>query len=381
VLFGIFAINILYLFVYSIGSLCRKRIKLPPVKNQKHFAILIAAYKEDRVIMDCVQSCLAQNYPSELFDTVVISDHMLPDTHEELSMLPIKLLTVHFDESTKSKSLNYAMQEIGDGYDIAVVLDADNIIPPTYLSDLNRFFEQQDAEIVQTHRTAKNLNTKMALLDAMSEEINNSIFRLGHYNLGMSAALIGSGMAFRYNLFKHTMGNIHAVGGFDRELELKLLYRKKYFHYMQDTIVWDEKIQNRKDFSNQRRRWLSAQWHYSVTFGRYFFESIIRRRWDFCDKLFQQFSIPRLLLIGFTFIIAVFWSLFGWSWSLKWWILFSILFFSLLIAIPRRFYTRQLLAAVCSIPMVFVTMLLSIFKLRGANKKFIHTKHGIVNER
>ena len=58
----------------------------------------------------------------------------------------------------------------------------------------------------------------MALLDAISEgNQQSSIFRLGHAKLGLSAALIGSGMAFRYDLFRDTMADIKAVGGFDRE--------------------------------------------------------------------------------------------------------------------------------------------------------------------
>ena len=120
-------------------------------------------------------------------------------------------------------------QLYGNNYDVALILDADNVIPYTYLNDINDLYACSGVEIVQTHRVAKNLNSDMALLDAMSEEINNTIFRLGHAKLGMSAALIGSGMAFRYDLFRDTMANIKAVGGFDRELELTLLYQGKHF--------------------------------------------------------------------------------------------------------------------------------------------------------
>ena len=101
---------------------------------------------------------------------------------------------------------------------------------------------------------AKNLNTGMAYLDAISEEINNSIFRLGHVNLGMSAALIGSGMAFEYPLFYDAMMDNTSVGGFDRVLEMKLLYKGIHIHYLLDTIVRDEKIQKANSFYKQRRR-------------------------------------------------------------------------------------------------------------------------------
>ena len=76
ILYVLFAINILYLLVYSLASLRRKPDKPVLAKEYKRFALLIAAYKEDVVIMDTVQACLAQDYPSDKYDVVVISDHM-----------------------------------------------------------------------------------------------------------------------------------------------------------------------------------------------------------------------------------------------------------------------------------------------------------------
>ena len=377
VLYVLFAINILYLLVYSLASLRRDMPVPPPATRYKRFAILIPAYREDVVIHECVRSCLDQDYPVDQFDIVVISDHMKPETNASLSALPIRLVEVHFEHSTKSKALNAAMATIGDDYDVALILDADNVIPYTYLNDVNDLYACSGVEIVQTHRVAKNLNSDMALLDAMSEEINNTIFRLGHAKLGMSAALIGSGMAFRYDLFRDTMANIKAVGGFDRELELTLLYQGKRFYYLPNTFVFDEKIQNTKDFSRQRRRWLSAQWHYCRTFVKYLGKALAAHNWDFCDKMFQQVSIPRLLLLGFTFFLAVLCTCYRWMWGLKWWVLFALLVAALLIAVPKRFYTRRLAVALLSLPYTFLLMAANIFKLRGANKNFIHTRHGV----
>ena len=220
----------------------------------------------------------------------------------------------------------------------------------------------------------------MALLDAISEEINNTIFRLGHAKLGLSAALIGSGMAFRYDLFRDTMADIKAVGGFDRELELTLLYRGKRFYYLPETFVFDEKIQNTGDFSRQRRRWLSAQWHYCQTFAKFLWKALAARNWDFCDKLFQQLSIPRLLLMGFTFLFSVLFTVYRWTWGLKWWLLLVLLAVALLVAVPKRFCTSRLAMALQKIPYTFLLMAGNIFKLRGANKTFIHTRHGVVEK-
>ena len=76
--------------------------------------------------------------------------------------------------------------------------------------------------------------------------------------MGMSAALIGSGMAFEYPLFYDAMMDNTSVGGFDRVLEMKLLYKGIHIHYLPDTIVRDEKIQKANSFYRQRRRWLNV---------------------------------------------------------------------------------------------------------------------------
>lgn len=375
-LYTLFAINILYLLVYSLASR-RRRLSLPlPAKEFKRFAILIPAYREDAVIQECVNSCLDQDYPSSRFDVVVISDRMQPETNALLSAQPIRLIEVHFEKSTKSKALNAAMAAIGDDYDIALVLDADNVIPYDYLNDVNDFFANPEVEVVQTHRSAKNLNTDMAFLDAISEEINNTIFRLGHAELGLSAALIGSGMAFRYDLFRETMAGVRAVGGFDRELELTLLYKKKRFYYLPETYVFDEKVQSTGDFSRQRRRWLSAQWHYCRTYSKYLWKAVVARNWDFCDKFFQQLAIPRLLLMGFTFLFSVLATVYRWTWGVKWWLIFLLLAVALLLAVPKRFCTSRLALSLQKIPYTFLLMAGNMFKLRGANKSFIHTRHG-----
>ena len=164
-----------------------------------------------------------------------------------------------------------------------------------FSSKINEAFKR-GYQVVQGHRVAKNLNGAFALLDAASEEINNSIFRKGHRALGLSSALIGSGMAFNYKLFKDFMAGVNAIGGFDKELELKLNREKITIEYLSDALVYDEKVQDKQVFENQRRRWLSAQFIY---FGRFIFPAlwhlITRFNVGFFDKAFQLALLPRVL--------------------------------------------------------------------------------------
>jgi len=208
--------------------------------------------------------------------------------------------------------------------------------------------------------------------------------------LGFSSALIGSGMAFNYRMFKKRMLEIKAVGGFDKELELTLLRDGKKIEFLEDALVYDEKVQKVEVFENQRKRWLSAQFVY---FGRFFFlglqHLIFKGNVDFFDKVSQMISPPRVLLIGFTGIIAalslIISILFPENTILYypffyWLIVFIIVVLAFILSIPAQFYNKQTLAALLTLPKAFWSMFASLFKLKGANKKFIHTQHGTIEK-
>lgn len=378
-LFVWFTLNVLYLLIFSIASCRRNKRKSLEAAGYRRIAILIPAYKEDRVIMECVQSCMEQVYPKEKYDIVVISDRMKDVTNEILSRLPVLLEIVRFEKSTKAKALNLAMSRLS-GYDVALILDADNTIGPDFLQKINAAFAEGNVSVFQAHRIAKNLNTNLAYLDAVSEEINNNIFRQGHVNLGLSAALIGSGMAFEYDLLKEKLVSIQAVGGFDRALELTLFKEGKRIEYLPDAYVLDEKIQTHSDFTRQRRRWLSAQFHYLMAFLKDVPYAIRKGSWDFCDKMFQQMSVPRIILLGLIGVSAFIFSFVSWSIAWKWWVLLALLLVALGVAIPRSLYTHRLFIATVELPLTFMFMIFNIFRLKGANKNFIHTEHGIIGK-
>ena len=204
-----------------------------------------------------------------------------------------------------------------------------------------------------------------------------SSVRLGHVDIKFYAALIGSRIAFEFQLLKSELKKINAVGGFDRALELTMFKLKKKIGYIDDLFVLDEKIQTYDDFSRQRRRWMSAQIHYFNEFVFDLPKQILKGNKDFVDKLFQQISLPRLMLLGLNIILCIITTIFFSALSYKWWCLLLILNISLLIAIPRKFYNIRFFVALSKIPIVFMLMMLNLFKLKGANKTFIHTKHGV----
>jgi len=372
----------LYIFVFGFAGIFPLKQTNTRAGKQRRFAVMIPGYKEDEVIIEVAQMATTQNYPRELFDVIVIADSFQQNTLAELSKLPVKVIEVSFEKSTKSKALNRAMDLLPEHYyDIAVVLDADNIMEPDFLSKMNLAFEK-NYYAVQGHRVAKNTNTTFAVLDAVSEEINNHIFRKGHRVIGLSAAIIGSGMGFNYDYFKELMSTIHAVGGFDKEIELKILKEGKTIGYLNNAFVYDEKVQKAEVFTNQRRRWLSAQIHYfSKDFLSALTHLITKGNIDYFDKAVQFIQPPRILLLGTLFIFTFLSVLVNpISLTLIWIFLLTLCILAFLFSIPSRYYTWKTLKAISSLPRGFVLMFVSLVTTRGANKRFIHTRHGISDD-
>jgi cellulose synthase/poly-beta-1,6-N-acetylglucosamine synthase-like glycosyltransferase len=384
VLLVLLGLSTLYIFIFAVAGLFYRQRQLTKPEKFRKMAVLIPGYQEDEVIIEVAKSALQQEYPMGLFDVVVIADSFRKETLELLRALPVKLIEVSFEKSTKSKALNRAMAELTGPYDVAVVLDADNLMARDFLQKVNAAFAEGYIA-VQGHRKAKNLNTSWAVLDAVSEEINNHIFRKGHRALGLSSAIIGSGMAFGYDFFKEMMSTVDAVGGFDKEIELKMLKAGHTIFYLNDAIVLDEKVQKADVFSNQRRRWLSAQFHY---FRHYFGNAVshlfLKGNVDYFDKAIQFVQPPRILLLGAVilsgaaFITANYLLHDTTMLTISWAVVVTACVFALLFSVPRAYYNFRTLRALASLPKGMLMMLLSLLRIRGANKKFIHTKHTAV---
>lgn len=375
VLFGIIAISVIYAFIFAFFSVLGKRKRYPLAKKQDKFLILVPAYKEDKVILQTVESILEQDYPENKMDVVVISDRMENATNLILSDMPVFLMEINPEQSTKAYALNYAMDNLAkNDYDVVVILDADNVIGTGYISDINDAF-YSGASALQTHRTAKNLDNDMAILDAMSEEINNSIFRKGHVKIGLSSALIGSGMAFEYKWFCENVGKLTSAGE-DKELEILLLKEGVFIDFLDYVFVYDEKVKKEEVFYNQRRRWLSAQFSSLYNGLKYVPKALLNLNLDYLDKIFQWILLPKIVLLGIISIIIIVTTIISIELSFKWWALLLILVTSFVLALPGFLITTKNIGVIKKLPLLFLLMFINLFRTNGTENKFIHTPKG-----
>ncbi|QJW88155.1 glycosyltransferase [Spirosoma taeanense] len=380
IIYGYTALVTVYLAVYAVAGRLRQSKQASNVavsRSYRRMAVLIPAYREDTVILEAAQANLRQQYPAENFDVIVIADTLKPTTIASLKKLPVQVIEVSFESSTKAKALTAALEQLPDTYEVAVILDADNHMAPDFLARVNTAFNQ-GWRVVQGHRTAKNTNTPVAILDAVSEEINNHIFRKGHRSLGLASALIGSGMAFEFSLLKQLMPEVKAVGGFDKELEMRILKQGISAEYLEDAYVYDEKVQSGAVFETQRTRWIAAQFRYLQLNLRPGLKAFWQGNLDYADKVFQTMLLPRLLLLGLLIVgfllTLVIWGDFPLGWFVR--VQLIVLLITFYISVPDRLKALVGINELMKLPGLFIRYIRSIANFRTARHRFLHTPHG-----
>ena len=375
-LWAFMTISVAYITFYALVSLfSRKGIKTVdvPESPESTFLVLFPAYSEDRVIVGSVKKFLFQNYPQDKYHVAVISDHQQESTERLLSDLPVTLLRPVFEKSSKAKALQYAISEVSGQYDYVVVLDADNIVETDFLHRLNILLKE-GYKAVQCHRCAKNSDSSVSVLDGVSEEINNTLFRKAHNLIGLSSALIGSGMCFDYSWFSSHVTKLTTAGE-DRELEVFLLREGIYIKYADDILVFDEKVSNADNFQRQRQRWMSAQVNCFLSMIRHLPEAVIRLNINYIDKTIQQMLIPRSMLLLFLLFMSLVMSAAAPWWSIKWWSLLVLTGLSLFLAIPARLRTKSVFSKVGTLLRLSIKMARNVRHIDHKNEDFIHTDH------
>lgn len=336
------SLTVAYMVLFSLASLFSRKHEVPKAKQQNRFIVLIPAYKSDANIIHTVSAILSQTYPQRMFDVVVISDHQSEMTNMRLAQYTITLLTPNFEKSSKTKSLQYAILNLPEFkiYDIAVILNADNIVEPEFLTQLNDAYEAAGTKAIVTHLMPRNRDTSSARLSTIFEEINNSIFRRGHINLGLSSAVNNAGMAYEFDWLKKNLMKVRTSTE-EKELEAMLIHQRVYVDYFDDIYVYNERKREAADFNRQRRHWILDQVRSLVKNIRYLPAAIFNQQYDWVDKIIQWMLLPRTILFTIIFVMSLSLPFIYLSSAIKWWVVTAIWGFSMAFATPNELVDKN----------------------------------------
>ena len=168
-------------------------------------AVIVPAHNEALVLSGTLASLLAQDYPSECFEIVVVADNCTDGTAPLARSQGVTVLErSSLNQRGKGYALNHAISHllaqplVADGF---VVVDADTVAAPDFLACLSaRLSRTQDKRGYAAWQGRYGvLNARdgwRAALMTAAFDLVNHVKPLGRDALGLSAGLKGNGMAF-----------------------------------------------------------------------------------------------------------------------------------------------------------------------------------------
>jgi cellulose synthase/poly-beta-1,6-N-acetylglucosamine synthase-like glycosyltransferase len=242
-LFLLYALLILYYW--------RSWVSIPEfkVKNQKSkvkISVIIPARNEQKNIAACLDSVCNQNYPSTLFEVLVVDDHSTDKTaaivrsyeHKNVKLIFLKDFMQDALNSYKKKAIEIAItQSTGE---LIVCTDADCIAGPNWLETIAAFYEQYQPHF-------------MTLQGITGASVYKNIHSMCN----------GANLAYTKKAFETVNGfaGIDNIASGDDMLLMHKIYKqwpdKVMFLKSKDAIVETAPVHSIKEFFNQRIRWAS----------------------------------------------------------------------------------------------------------------------------
>ncbi len=229
--------------------------------QQNRFAVLIAARNEAAVIGYLIDSIHAQTYDPERITVFVIADNCTDDTARVAQAAGA---VVYKRNNTRRVGKGYALNELlhnirrdypDDLFDGFFVFDADNVLDPHYIEEMNRTFSD-GYEIVTSYRNSKNygdnwISAGYGLWFLRESKYLNNARMLLH----TSCAVGGTGFLFHRAVMERTGGWNFFLLTEDIEFTINRVVNGEKIGYCSRAVLYDEQPTSFRQSWNQRMRW------------------------------------------------------------------------------------------------------------------------------
>src|SRR5699024_3400692 len=154
----------------------------------------------------------------------------------------------------------------------------------------------------------------------------------------------------------------------------------KVCEYIEDGLVYDEKVQSGRVLEKQRTRWISAQLQYVRRFWLEGFRHTLTHNIHYIDNALQTLLLPRVMLLMVTFVSAFIGLLLLsitntglFPGSILWISLFAGCVLSLGVSVFPYISFKEVAVAAKSLPATFFSIFKALLKSRSNQKEFIRT--------
>lgn len=258
----IFGICYSYQFFYAFASFFIKPKQYPATKQQNRYAILISARNEKNVIGQLIDSIHGQDYPRELIDIYVVADNCTDNT-AEIAASKGAFVYERFDKTRigKGYAMEYLTGQIRASkqsltyYSAYLILDADNLLEPNYLTEMDKCFSAGN-RIITSHRNTKNFSdnwiSSSYALWFMHEARN---LQMPRDFFGTSCNVSGTGFMVHSEILEKQGGWKHFLLTEDLEFSVDEIIKGERIAYCDSAMFYDEQPVKFIQSVKQRERW------------------------------------------------------------------------------------------------------------------------------
>ena len=256
----IFCICYSYQLLYLIIPFIIRKKEHKAIKKHK-YAVLISARNEEKVISNLIETIKSQDYPQKLIKIFVVADNCTDNT-AQVSRESGAIVFERFNKSQVGKgyALDFLLEKIKEKYskekfDGYFVFDADNLLRPNYITEMNKTFSD-GYEVITSYRNSKNygdnwISAGYALWFLRESKFLNNSRML----LGTSCAVSGTGFLFSDKVIKKYGGWKFFLLTEDIELSVNNIINNIKIGYCGSAILYDEQPVKFSQSWNQRMRW------------------------------------------------------------------------------------------------------------------------------
>ena len=246
------------------------------------YAVLIAARNEEKVLPYLLESIAGQDYPGELVDVYVAADNCTDGTariaREHGAVVFERFNTGQVGKGYALSFLLEGIKRAGalDKYDAFLVFDADNLLRPDYISQINRTCSD-GYEAFCGYRNSKNFADNWISSGYALWFIHDSV----HLNqsrmlLGTTCAVSGTGFGFRRSLLDRCGGWRFFTLTEDIEFDTWCATHGVRIGFCREAMLYDEQPTSFRRSWRQRTRWVQGGIQVSFRYSRDLLRGIFR---------------------------------------------------------------------------------------------------------
>lgn len=313
-IFILFTLCYSYQMVYALVALVKKPRKMQARKLHR-YGVIIAARNESSVIGELIKSIKRQNYPADLVDVFVVADNCTDNTAQIARQAgAIAYERFNRQQVGKGYALDFIFQCIHrdyseKGYEGFFIFDADNLLDPNYIAEMNKVFDN-GYRIITSYRNTKNYDSNWISAGYSlwflreAKYLNNS-----RMLLNTSCAVSGTGFLVGSDVIRRNGGWKFNLLTEDIQFSVDSVLQGEKIGYCGTAVLYDEQPCSFEQSWNQRLRWSKGFYQVFARYGGKLAKGAVKGHSFSCYDMFMTIS-PAMFLtllsvfVNFAFMIV-----------------------------------------------------------------------------